>query len=448
MTAAIGFHVIESTLFAVLVAVFVFVFRKRGPSFRYALWLTAVVKFAVPVALFSILGIHFRSALPSEYSSIASVARFPIRTYGILLAPAASPVHQHLVVLATIGALWISGALLTSGVWIRRCLAFRQPWDFPAESEQAILERLRSHLGVRKMVRLRLTGRESDLSLWGVWRPSIRIPQGLSSQLTPVQFESVLLHELVHVGRRDNLASVFVHAMVCVFWFHPFLWWMERRLVVDRERACDEAVVQSGVPPEKYAAAILKVCRFQLGHVFAGVSGISGSDLKYRMEMIMSNHSENTSSGLRRALLTAFASAMTLAPFTFGLLQQPTLNAQRSSASPGRSGCQYDGAEYPEGAVLQISRSPASSKRACVQGSWQKTNRAATAVAKDNSQRAAVCKPEQSTSPNTCVCSGAVFSLGAIVTTPNGAERCDKFVVGQFTTWRAATSADLGKRKK
>ena len=76
MTAAIGFHVIESTLFAVLVAVFVFVFRKRGPSFRYALWLTAVVKFAVPVALFSMLGIHFRSVLPSEFLLLQTLCAF------------------------------------------------------------------------------------------------------------------------------------------------------------------------------------------------------------------------------------------------------------------------------------------------------------------------------------------------------------------------------------
>lgn len=447
MTSAIAFHVAESTLFALLVGVFVFVFRKCSASVRYALWLTAVAKFAVPVALFSTLGIHFGSLLPSEYSSIASAASFPIRAYKVLGVPAVSSEHEHSAIWVTIGALWICGALLTLGIWIRRCLAFHRPWNLPSDSEQSMLKRLRQHLRVRKAVSLRVAGSESELTLWGVWRPSIRIPQGLSSQLTPPQLEAVLLHELAHVGRWDNLASAFVHAVVCIFWFHPFLWWVERRLVVERERACDEMVIHSGVEPEIYVAAILKVCRFQLSHIFAGVSGISGSDLKYRMELIMSGHLRSPRTGLRRVLLTGLVSLVTFVPFSVGFLQQPMLHAQQASVSATRKGCQFADIEYPDGAVLQMGTSPSSAKKACVQGSWEKTERPATAVAKDATRAPAVCKPEQSTSPKTCACGGGEFSLGAIVKTPQGAMRCDKFVVGQFTTWRAVTSADLGTSK-
>jgi beta-lactamase regulating signal transducer with metallopeptidase domain len=446
MIAAIGFHVAESTFFASLVAVFVFAFRKCGASLRYALWLTAVAKFAVPVGLFSIVGNHVGSMLPSEYSFVAGAASFPIHPYSVLNAPAALAANQHSAILVTIGALWVSGALLTLGIWIHRYLAFHQTWNLPVDSEPPMLERLRQRLRVGKAVKLQLTGSKSELALWGIWRPTIRIPEGLSSQLTQAQFEAVLMHELVHVGRWDNLASAFVHIVVCLFWFHPFLWWMERRLVVERERACDEAVIQSGVQPEAYLAAILKVCRFQLGHVFAGASGISGSDLKYRMELIMSNDLQNSNPRLRRVVLTGLASVMTLVPFSIGIFQQPTLQAQQATASTTGSACRFAGVEYREGAVLQMGTSR-SSKKACVQGSWEKTDRPATAVAKNDAERPVVCKPEQSTSPTTCACSGAKFSLGAIVNTPEGVMRCDKFVLGQFMTWRAATSADLGTSK-
>ena len=448
MTAALGFHVVESTIFAALVAVLVFALRKRGASFRYALWLTAVAKFSVPVALFSMLGIHFGSALPSQYSSMASAVNFPIHAYQVVSAPSVSASHQHSAIAAAIGVVWISGILLMVGIWIRRRLASHQPWDSPSESEQSVLERLRQHLQIRRAVSLQLTGRESELAMWGIWRPTIRIPQGLSSQLTPVQLEAVLLHELAHVGRCDNLAGTFVHIVVCIFWFHPLLWWMERRLIVERERACDEIVVRSGIQPEAYVAAILKVCRFQLGHVLAGASGISGSDLKCRMELIMSNHLRNSSLGVRRALLAVLASTMTVVPFAIGLLQQPTLHAQQSAPAITQHGCQFVGVEYPQGAVLQMGAAPSSPKKLCVQSSWEKTSRPATFVAKDHTQRPIVCNPEQSTSPNLCACSGGGFSLGAMVTTPNGVMRCDKFVLGQFTTWRPVTSADLGRRKK
>ena len=130
MTAALGFHVVESTIFAALVAVLVFALRKRGASFRYALWLTAVAKFAVPVALFSMLGIHFGSALPSQYSSMASAVNFPIHAYQVVSAPSVSASHQHSAIAAAIGGLAVSFSWLEYGfaaVWRLINVGTRRP---------------------------------------------------------------------------------------------------------------------------------------------------------------------------------------------------------------------------------------------------------------------------------------------------------------------------------
>ena len=50
-------------------------------------------------------------------------------------------------------------------------------------------------------------------------------------------------------------------AVEAMFWFHPAVWWIESRLIDERERACDEAVLQSGSQPSDYAEGILEVCR-------------------------------------------------------------------------------------------------------------------------------------------------------------------------------------------
>src|SRR6185312_9651227 len=91
-----------------------------------------------------------------------------------------------------------------------------------------------------------------------------------------------------HAWRRDNLTGAFVHILVCLFWFHPLLWLSEKRLLAERERACDEMVVRSGTAPEIYVAGILKVCRLQIFDHVCGVSAMTGSDLKNRLELILS----------------------------------------------------------------------------------------------------------------------------------------------------------------
>ncbi len=72
-----------------------------------------------------------------------------------------------------------------------------------------------------------------------------------------------------------------------VFWFHPAVWWIGARLLEERERACDEAVLQSGNEAEVYAEGILGVCKLYVESPLACVSGISGSDLKKRIVRIM-----------------------------------------------------------------------------------------------------------------------------------------------------------------
>jgi beta-lactamase regulating signal transducer with metallopeptidase domain len=316
-------HLLESTFFCLILGAFAYGVRK-GATTRYAVWLMGIAKFAIPTVLLAKTGGQIAFLWPAA-------AWLSIATYKVSWALAAIlnlfPANRDL----DLFTVWVLGTAVMIVIWAVRLRKSRRVLMLPAESEQAALMRTRALLRVRVPVRLRVTEAASEPALLGIWRPIIVIPKGLSARLTPAEFDAVLLHELAHARRFDNLSGVLAHALVCLFWFHPLLWVLERRLNVERERACDETVMASGTKPQIYAAGILKVCQFHLFDAAAGVSGISGADLKGRLELILD---EPATAGLLYVpwlLLASLAIFMTLVPIAGGYCEQCGSNGQGSS---------------------------------------------------------------------------------------------------------------------
>jgi len=161
------------------------------------------------------------------------------------------------------------------------------------------------------------------------------LPEGITERLTRPQLEAVLAHELCHVRRRDNLTAT-IHMMVeTIFWFHPLVWWIRERLVEERERACDEEVLRAVNEPEIYAQGILNVCRFYLASPLTSVSGVTGSNLKKRIEVIMANRNAVSLNFGRILLLTAAAVAAVAGPIAIGTLYAaPSSGQSRDQTSP------------------------------------------------------------------------------------------------------------------
>ena len=96
-----------------------------------------------------------------------------------------------------------------------------------------------------------------------------------------------------------------------IFWFHPLVWWIERRMIDERERACDEAVLGAGNDPDEYVAGILTVCRFTLRAPLACVAGVSGAELRSRIESIV-RMKLGTRMTLRRRVAVALVAGVLL----------------------------------------------------------------------------------------------------------------------------------------
>jgi bla regulator protein blaR1 len=454
MMPQVARHLLESTAFAMIVALLPGLMRKRGAAARHTIWLIAALKFAVPAALFSTAGAHLCALFPTRPSLFVALPVFAsfVATPGVTASNAGS-LREVWVAITLIWLVGIGG-LLT--VWTRRLLTPVGALAPVLDTDREALVRLGRRIGLRRAVDLRYSKAKIEPGLCGIWRPTITISQGLRGQLTPAELEAVLLHELAHAKRADNLSTALVHTLVCVFWFHPLLWWIERQLLRERELACDEVVVRHSSAPEEYVTGILKVCRFHIGDTASAACGITGSGLKKRLEAIMSFQSSNPAPRAPRFFVGALVSIMTVVPLTGGFLSSSIPFGQTESGgkpSTGSDGskthlsCVYRDISFPEGTLIYVTGSTGT--QMCVSGSrggrwdWSKDperKRRRDIIVLPPEKPLPPCEIKASPSADLCACQTGVFSKGSLVESADGKGKlyCDK---GQ---WHPATRHEQG----
>jgi hypothetical protein len=113
-------------------------------------------------------------------------------------------------------------------------------------------------LGIRRPVTLSIHPDRTIPVVWGIFRCHLLLPAA-ARQWSSEQLRSVLLHELAHVRRCDMLTQLLTQLAGALHWFNPLVWFAAWRLGVERERACDDLVLASGVRPSAYAGHLLDV---------------------------------------------------------------------------------------------------------------------------------------------------------------------------------------------
>lgn len=291
-------HLWQSTLFAVVIALVMPLFRRQSASLRFGLWFAATLKFLFPFSLLVWLG-GFLPALP-ERASLLAVKSLVLRP--VVIAPPAElmPAAHWLWVV------WAAGALFLAVRWLARW------WNLQAALRGA------PELAVDSPVPVKAVASFLEPGLVGIFRPVIVMPRGIAECLSPCEMRAVLAHEAAHLSRRDNLLASIQMLVELLFWFHPLVWWIGARLVVERERACDEAVLDTGNAPRAYAESILKICRFHLQPSLACAAGVSGGNLKARVGAIMSNRGSEDADGARILLLSGLGMTALLLPLLAG----------------------------------------------------------------------------------------------------------------------------------
>jgi len=100
----------------------------------------------------------------------------------------------------------------------------------------------------------------------GFWKRTIVLPAWALRELPPEDLNVILLHEFAHLRRGDDWTNLIEKIVRALFFFHPAVWWIENRLSVEREMACDDAVLAETANPHGYASCLVSLLEKSLAH--------------------------------------------------------------------------------------------------------------------------------------------------------------------------------------
>ncbi len=127
----------------------------------------------------------------------------------------------------------------------------------------AMAGELARRLGLHRHVVFRESDGDAAAPMtWGLWRATIVLPEG-ASKWPDERLRVVLIHELAHVERRDCLIQFVTQLACAAYWFHPLVWLAAAQLRRERERACDDRVLEFGTRPSDYAEQLLELVHSQ-----------------------------------------------------------------------------------------------------------------------------------------------------------------------------------------
>jgi len=230
---------VEGTLIAVFAGLVLGVTRRQNSGTRFAVWFFALIAIA---------------ALP-----LLEGACWP-RVGNIFAASATRPA----ITLPGSWALYLFGAWAAIAAWFlagvgrglwhlhvlhNSCVPI-DPTGLPPQLRQT-LQRSQS-----RQVALCVSDRVQVPTAIGLVKPAVVIPRWVMQELSADELNQILLHELAHLRRWDDWTNLAQKIVKALFFFHPAVWWIESKVSLEREMACDDAVLAETASPRAYAECL------------------------------------------------------------------------------------------------------------------------------------------------------------------------------------------------
>lgn len=193
---------------------------------KYWIWVATLLNFMVP------LGGFFNAFGGTRVSWATQLGG--LDDFGI-------GISRNLTAAAVLFAIWLGGVIVMSVRLFVRLRRDLRDEGMAGVSNAAPLKRRFLARGVP--VTLSATGQGPSVD--GVLRPHICLPAGIERLLSERELDAVLLHEVTHAKRRDNLLGLIHEIALCGLWFHPLVWLAGSQLAVFRELSCDDSVIDS-----------------------------------------------------------------------------------------------------------------------------------------------------------------------------------------------------------
>jgi beta-lactamase regulating signal transducer with metallopeptidase domain len=281
MTPFIVSMLVKATLVLALGLIVTASLRGFGPSFRHQVLLVTLASCLALPALILLAPAWDVRVLPSSVgASVAGPGISPVLSASEVrrsnppgasaISPAQdllrSPIQMvgDLSRVALLSIVWAVG-FLSVLIWlaagrIRLHRIASASWPLNEADWEPVLREASREAGVSKSIRLLSSSVVSTPLTWGSRTPVILVPED-ALDWSEAHRRVVLRHELAHVARGDAFSQLVAGFVCAVYWFHPLVWMVERRLRAECERACDDRVVSLGTPAADYAAHLLEVAR-------------------------------------------------------------------------------------------------------------------------------------------------------------------------------------------
>ncbi|NKB69048.1 MAG: M48 family metalloprotease [Candidatus Latescibacteria bacterium] len=163
--------------------------------------------------------------------------------------------HSDKIVIAWLVGVFLLTVRLLGGCWT--CIRLKRTGTRPLPHPwQARVEALTQQLNIRHKVTVVTSALATVPMVVGAFRPVVLVPISTFLGLAPDQLEAVLIHELAHIRRYDNLVNLLQRMVETVFFFHPAVWWVSGCIRTEREHCCDDTAARAS-DPQRYAHALV-----------------------------------------------------------------------------------------------------------------------------------------------------------------------------------------------
>jgi Zn-dependent protease with chaperone function len=215
---------------------------RQNSGTRFAIWFSTLL---AVVALPFLSGLGFGGAHTLAFPSAKQHREIILSSSWAYYLFAAWGAGAGLSLLGLSGGLWRVRQIR------RRCVEV----DLPTLDAEigGILRGFKS----RRTLKLCASSDVASPAAIGFFQPAIVFPAGLLSQLSVEEIKVILLHELAHLRRWDDWTNLGQKIVKAVFFFHPAVWWIENRLTLEREMACDDIVLAHTTSPRAYASSLI-----------------------------------------------------------------------------------------------------------------------------------------------------------------------------------------------
>ena len=232
---------LEGSLIAFFAGLVLRTSRRQSSGKRFAVWFSALMAIAV---------LPFLGMITWPNGTSSALAQNAVR-------PVVTVPGSWALYLFAVWALVAVWCLMRVGVGLWHLRTLRKgcvPVD-PAELDVRLRETL-EHNGGSRRVALCTSEQVQVPTAIGLVRPLIVIPQWIREELSTEELNQILLHELAHLRRWDDWTNLAQQIVKALFFFHPAVWWIERKISLEREMACDDAVLAATAEPRAYAECL------------------------------------------------------------------------------------------------------------------------------------------------------------------------------------------------